>query len=1045
MKTLKISLVFLMSLALASVSFAQRQTGSLSGQVIDKEGNPLPGATVTVSGPSLLGVNSYVTSDTGLFRFPSLLPGEYEVRAEMPGFKTTIRKGLIVSVGKTTDVTIELEVAAVEEEITVTAASPVVDVESSKVSVNYSAQFLASIPMNRDLYDIQNSIPGAISESVEYRRTSSILGGTVRSQLYALDGVPLNDPATFYSMVNINVDVYEEIEFEVGAHPAEVGQTDSTYINIVSKSGGNKFSGGGTTYYIGKGFGEDLFTKEQMTAFGVNPPEKFSDSKDFSGNIGGPIVQDRMWFFLNGRRYTWLRVNPGNAEKRMAQIGVPTEGHYDYEHQEWMGFGKLTFQATKNIRYMGMFHWNHIYEPVYQNSGGGDTDLSQTEVWDHENTYATTHQINWVLNQNTFLDLRGTYVWRHFPIPSLTQNEATYYDRTIAVYWGASPYSDEYIRKKYLASASLTRFQDNFLGASHEFKAGAEFEQSEYHRDWWRGNPYYAYYFDYTKNDRMYYTSYGRLRIRYCTPERGMWDVQDHVRRFSGYAQDSITTGRLAINLGLRADYSFQYEPEQSRPELRYKYGHPFQNPALGPNDLLEALIDQWHNDIGPVSPWDALTTPYKRPVEFFTLSPRIGLVYDLFGDGKTAVKLSYARYYEPVWSAKYNGGQIFGAGSIDYYRWYDDNKNNMMDLPPTDRYVITSYATEDPNYTYYFTWDSIMKYQQTGNLDDLEKGIKSPYMDEILVGVEHELVKDFKLGLQFIWKQNKNIVEDIDRENGYDITKKLANGELVWIPFTFTDPGWDGKWGTSDDQQLTVYGLNKNAPVPTWVGTNPPDAKRKYWGAILTFDKRMSNRWQLKGSILYSSFKGNCAAEYSPTEGESGMFDNPNTLVNGYGALWFDRPLQIKIMGTYILPYDFVFSAYFVHQSGSPWGRSLARVYFDATLYPSQAALRKVQSAYAAVNAETPGTRRNRPYTNLDLRLEKSFSLGTVAKLDIYLDVFNVAGYSGIYVNQDPSPYLRFDKPPLDASDYEPSSTYKNITSIYGVRSFRLGARFSF
>jgi hypothetical protein len=1018
--------VLLLVLGLSSIGLAQRQTGSISGRVIDKEANPLPGATVSISGRALMGVMTYITSDTGLFRFPALLPGDYELKAEMPGFKTFIRKGLIISVGRTTDLTVELEVATVEEEVTVTAASPVVDVETSKISVNYSAQFLASIPMNRDLYDIQNSIPGAVSESVEYRRTSSVLGGTVRSQLYALDGVPLNDPATYYSMANINIDVYEEIEFEVGAHPAEVGQTDSTYINIVSKSGGNKFSGGGTIYYIGKGFSQDLFTNEQITALGVNPPEKFTGSKDFSGNVGGPIVQDKVWFFLNARRYTWERANPGNAELRMAALGLPTEGHYDIEHQEWMGFGKLTFQLNKNIRYMGMLHYNHIYEPVYQNSAGGDTDVSQTEIWDHENCYTTTHQVNWVLNQNTFLDLRGTYVWRNFPIPSRLQDSPTFYDREEVVYWGASPYSDEYIRKKMLASASATRFQDDFLGASHEFKAGAEFEQSEYHRDWWRGNPYYAYYYDYATDNRYYYNvsrREGRLRIRYCPATKGNWDVQDHVRRFSGYVQDSVTSGRIALNLGLRLDYSFQYEPEQRRPELRYNSGHPFMNPALGPNDLLEALIDQWHNDIGPVSPWDALTTPYKRAVTFTTLSPRIGVVYDIFGDGRTALKLSYARYFEPVWSAKYNGGQIFGAGSVDSYHWFDDNNNKMMDLPPTDRYTLTQYTEQDPNYTYY--------------PDDL----KAPYMDEILAGVEHELVKDFKLGFQFIWKQNKNIVEDIDLNNGYDPNAKLDNGEFVWIPFTFTDPGWDGKWGTSDDKQMTVYGLNKNAPISTWLGANPAEAKRKYWAAALTFDKRMSNKWQLKGSILYSSFKGNAEATYSPTEGESGMFDNPNTLINGYGALWFDRPLQIKIMGTYILPYDFIFSAYIVHQSGSPWARTIARVYFPSDI------LSQLQQgiSYVAVNAEVPGDQRNRSYTNMDLRLEKAFPVGAGVKVNFYLDVFNVAGYSGINVNDNPAPYLRFDRPPLDASDYTLASTYRNITSVYGVRSFRLGARLSF
>jgi len=1016
---IKFSVILLLAFGPASASFAQRQTGVIAGRVIAREENPLPGATVTISGPALMGINSYLTSNTGFFRFPSLFPGEYELRAEMPGFKTAVRKGLIVSVGKTTELTIELEVAVVEEEVTITAASPVVDVETSKASVNYSAEFLASIPMNRDLYDIQNSIPGAISEGIEYRRTSSILGGTVRSQLYALDGVPMNDPATFYSMANINVDVYEEIEFEVGAHPAEVGQTDSTYINIVSKSGGNKFSGGATFYFIGEDFSSDLISKENIQVLKVDPPEKFTNSKDISANICGPIMQDRVWFFFNGRRYTWDRAMPGNPEIRMARLGFSNNPHYDYRHEEWMGFAKFTVQATKNIKYMGMFHYNQIYEPVYQNSGGGDTAFEQTEKWDHENTYTTTHQVNYILDQNTFFDIRGTYIYRRLPLISQTQNQPTFYDYEQDIWWGASPYNDEYVRKKMLASASVTRFQDDFLSASHEFKAGVEFEQSEDHRDWYRGNPYYMYYDDYASGNPYYYSTsqrQGQLSISTCPPEAGIWDVQDHVRRFSGYFQDSATAGRLAFNIGLRLDYSFQFEPDQSRPELRYPYGPPLLNPEIpDSNVLLEALVGQWHSEIGLTSPFDPLTTPYKKVVEFFTLSPRIGVVYDVFGNGKTALKLSYSRYYEPVWAAKYNAGQIFGAGSINYY-WNDLNENKLMDLPPEDSYVLQSYPEQNPNYTYY--------------VEDL----KAPCMDEILAGVEQEVVKDFKLGLEFVWKQNKNIVEDTDVNNGYDPNAKDEEGP-IWIPFSFIDPGWDGQWGTSDDQKLTVYGLREDRPVPAWKGLNPQDAKRKYWAVIMTFDKRMSNKWQLKGSVLYSSFKGNSEATNGPTEGESTMFDNPNTLINAYGSLWFDRPLQIKIMGTYILPYDIILSAYFQHSSGTPWGRTIDRVYFPKD-FPA------VQQTYVGVNAEVPGTKRRVPYVNLDLRVEKSFALGGHRRLNFYVDIFNLGGRSGVNVDENPAPRLRFDQdPPV----YQPSSTYRMITSVYGVRSFRLGARWSF
>ncbi len=207
--------ILILGLALTSFGYAQRQTGSIHGQVIDKDKIPLPGATVSISGPAMMGKKDYVTPETGAFRFPTLLPGEYEVRTEMPNFKTKILKSILVNVGKTTEVTVEMEVATVAEEVTVVAQTPVVDLKASKMNVNFTAQFLASIPMNRDLYDIQNAIPGSVAEGIDYRRMSSILGGTLRSQLYALDGVPMNDPAVNYSMANINVDVYDEIEFEI--------------------------------------------------------------------------------------------------------------------------------------------------------------------------------------------------------------------------------------------------------------------------------------------------------------------------------------------------------------------------------------------------------------------------------------------------------------------------------------------------------------------------------------------------------------------------------------------------------------------------------------------------------------------------------------------------------------------------------------------------------------------------------------------------------------------------------------------------------------
>lgn len=1074
-KILNAALILLLSFGLASISLAQgRQTGSISGTVVDTEGNPLPGCTVTISGPALLGTQTYVTSDTGRFRFPALYPGsDYQLKAELPGFKTTIRGGLIVSVAQTTTVTIVLEVKTIEEEVTVVAASPVVDVQSSKTSVIYTADFIANLPMDRDLYGIQNSIPGAISEGVDYRRTSSILGGTVRSQLYLLDGVPMNDPATFYPMANINVDVYEEIEFGIGALPAEVGQTDSVFVNIVTKTGGNKFSGSVAAYYTGKTFTEQLLSDEDKEAIGVNPPESFRDYKDGTLSLGGPIIKDKLWFFVNGRRLTSERANPETHDVRLANINLrewtftPEElQHYDIEHEEWLGFGKLTFQLAKNIRYMGMYHWNNIYEPVYSNRTGNDYTFALTIVWDHENTHTTTHQLNWVLSQNTFIDVRGTYVYRRFPILMRPEYSNRYmvYDRLYDVFWGNTYYGDDYLRKKFLASAALTHFADNLLGASHELKFGAEYESTIYGLDRYKGveygdNPYYTYWRDYNAGNKYYYSPsgrQGRLRMRPFA-ERGVVWKYDNTRRFSAFAQDSIVSGRLAINVGLRFDYGYQYEPEQSRPAMydRYKVGPEFMNPALSaqdPNWILKALNDQYHNDesieFNEVSALDPITTPYKKIVEFTTLSPRIGLAYDLFGNGKTALKVSFSRLYEPIWSAKYNASNILSGQAMNWY-WYDLNRNGYMDLPrpggvygspvdplylddgvthdpdgdglPGDQYRLTSYDVQDPNYMYY--------------IDNL----KAPYMHEFMAGIEHELTKGFKLGLQFIYKVNKNIVEDVDKYNGYDPEALDDQGRRIWLPYDFIDPGWDGIWGTEDDQNMTVYGLADYARTPTFHGVNPPEAKREYTALVLTFDKRMSDRWQLQGSILYSAFKGNCDPGYSATEGEDDMFDTPNYMINSYGRLPFDRPFQVKVMGSVILPFDIVLTGYFQFRSGSAWRRTLARVYFPPSTHPDYI---PTQYSYVWVAAETYGTRRNPSYTMLDMRVEKSFTFGTFGKMSLFIDAFNLGGRSGYNINQNPSPYIyAYEDPPR----MELSTTYGLVTSCYGVRSVRFGARFTF
>jgi len=1016
---LKYSLIPILALMMmGSVLGQSRQTGSVAGIIKDTQGEPLGRCTVYLRSAKIQGQKIYISPDSGRFRFLALAPGhDYELVAEKPGFKSVVRPGLIVEVGRVIEVEIVLETTSLEEEIIVTAASPVVDINTAKFAVNYNAGFIQSLPINRDLYDIQNSIPGAVTDGAEDRRTSSILGGTVRSTLYSLDGALMNDPGTSTSMTNLNVDVYDEIEIGAGALPAEIGQTDSAYINIVTKSGSNDFSGALTGYYSSEGLSKDLVSVENIAEFNVQRPESFTNYQDYVFTLGGAIMADKLWFFFNGRRLVWDRLNNLTPESRLENLGIQSL-HFDLRHGEWLGFAKVTFQIMPNVRYFGMLHYTNIYEPYYQNRVTDDRSADVVDTLDHDKTFTTTHQLNWVFNQNTFLDIRGTYIHRFFPLHHQegTDGNYTYFDKKEQVYWGRLEFDDELVSNKLAASLAVTKFADDFLGSSHELKAGAEFEDAKYKRDWFRGNPYYSYWMDYAAGDPYYYSSTerrGLLRIRHCPPIKGLWNIEDNVRRVSAYVQDNIKTGRVALNLGLRFDWSYQFRPNQFRPELRYEYGPELQNPELGTNDLLLALIDQMQDD-GLTTPFDSLTASWKKVVDFTTFSPRIGLVFDLFGNGKTALKLHFARYYEPIWAAKYNAAQIFNAGSYWWY-WQDDNANKLMDLPGTDTYQLQFTVNQDPEYSYY------------------DENLKPAYVNEFVAGVEQELTKDFKIGLQFIRKDNKNIVEDIDQFNGYDPNETDEEG-LIWIPYEFVDPGLDGEFGTNDDQSLTVYGLREDRPVPEKFGTNPPEAKRQYYAGIFTLSKRMSNRWQFEGSILYSSFKGNVAALYTETEGESSAFDTPNAQINSYGRLYFDRPWQIKLMASAVLPFDFILSAYFQHLSGSNWTRTLERVYLPPDL--------GVQQSFVWVRAEERGANRIQSYTNLDLRLEKSFRLGENTRLNLLVDVFNLLGQNGINEYENPNGQLwYYSDPPV----YQTDPLYGTVSNVYGVRSFRLGVRFSF
>jgi len=253
------------------------------------------------------------------------------------------------------------------------------------------------------------------------------------------------------------------------------------------------------------------------------------------------------------------------------------------------------------------------------------------------------------------------------------------------------------------------------------------------------------------------------------------------------------------------------------------------------------------------------------------------------------------------------------------------------------------------------------------------------------------------------------------------------------WVPYTVKEPGWDGEFGTEDDANITVYAVKEGAPELRYVFTNPKGAVRKYQGVEFIINKRMSNRWQFLGSLTLSKFEGNIGANYGATWGFSGAFDDPNWFVNRYGRLDMDRPVQLKLQGSVMLPLDFMLSAYYFHVSGAPWGRTL-RIYF-----PPDPSYDATNPPYVEVQAEPPGKRRFRSRNNMDARVEKLFNLGKMGQLGIFLDVLNVFGESWFDVNQDPGGWI------LPDGSFVRWPNYGQFYKANGLRTFKVSARFSF
>jgi len=1015
---LKIFLIIYILIVCITTVTAQRQTGSIKGKITDTEGFPLPGAFVYISSPALQGFQTYVTSDTGRIKFHGLPSGRYKIKVEMPGFKTVNIENIVVRVGLAVTLYIAMEMSTVEEEITLHFPSPTADLQSTKIAIITEQDLIKNIPFARDINDIVNSASGVIQEEIPFRPTSMVHGSTTRANIFALDGVIMNDPMGMHLPTNINFDVLEEIELETAAHPAGVGNIDGGYINVVTKSGGNDSSGELFFYYSNDSLASTLRSEEELGRLEVAPPPLDKSLWDFSLSLAGALMEDRVWFFGNGRFISQSRTT--SFVPWTDPLGKKHE-EFEWENKEMMGFFKLTTQPTSKIKVTGTFHFTDLYRPFHASSLEWNLPPEATRILDHGKNIVASGKLSYTVNQNTFVDLKAGYLRNRLPLflNDEEKNNPQYFDEATGYLWGSARFNEIQLQNRFQGCAYLRRFQDNFFG-HHELEAGAEYEDISGEWSAWKednllihyyfGSPYFfgLHQSPVTGNT----VGKGKIRFYLASKEEEGLIQKNEIKRLSFFAQDSVTIGdRLTLNLGIRFDRSSAFQP----PFLKDESGNPV---AL---KLGEELIEPTAN----VNPFSRNEVPeWKELMIWNSWSPRLGMILDLFGHGKSIFKISFSRYSEYMMLQYVSPLHPFYFSRSHQFFWYDENMDGNVDANDTFALYPEDYRLYDVDY-----------YKKR-----IAPDINSPYTNEFTVGFQQEVFPDFSFRVSYIYKKKENIFENVlyDPELDQDWYTIDQEAEKWWIPFKTTVPGVDEYL----DTPVTVYFWSKDSPLLFDRVRNVPELERKYQALEVAFKKRMSHNWQMNGSLVLSRAKGNIGLSYGASSGYSAGADSPNYFVNLTEAsrLDFERSLLIKLMGTYRFPFDILMSFYYAHMSGTPWARRV-------TIVPPPSWIQKENAFQNYVNVflEEPGTRRNLAYDNLNIRIEKEFVLRKFGRFSAYIDIINVLGNKYNIIDENDGGYWLPQDENTDQGTRVLSPTYKKIIALSGVRIIRLSLRFMF
>lgn len=493
-----------------------KETGALKGTISLEDGSPVPGVMVTLEAEKLLisAKTTTITNEEGKYRFVGLRPTTYTISAALEGFASAKQTGIKIHLGKTYTVDLTLKQGKITEEIIVEGKSALVDVkDSSTATVEMTSEFLQNIPNSQFTVDAVNLAPGITSDVA--------FGGADGTGIaYQVDGVDVSDPAGGTAWVFLDYNVVEEVSISGIGAAAEYGGFSGVVFNTVTKSGGNRYKGYAEFLYQGKDWNS---TNSDDPAFEPGAVKFYSAHLD----VGGPIIKDKLSFFVSGLFYREIEGLPGTD--------------YDRDYKQPKGFFKLSWQPSQKTRINSFFEYD-----VYNGTGrGGDALTEEVATVEQESPEGVFNfSFQHLFSDYTFTEGKIAYFTGYYALePAAGRDISGHYD------WGTGWSTVNSVwfyrgdRTRLQADLSVSHHADDFIKGSHDFKFGASyihntqrdqygFTGNGYYADWY-GEPYWRFVYD-------------------------GYDIHADMNTASFFAQDSWSiTDRLTINPGVRVDLSW--------------------------------------------------------------------------------------------------------------------------------------------------------------------------------------------------------------------------------------------------------------------------------------------------------------------------------------------------------------------------------------------------------------------------------------------------------------------------------------------------------